>query len=70
MFQAKDTADEKRGGGEGGTVVTAEASEVYKGHIIKGLKCQVKEFGLDCRGSGHLEKAGPRPTHTRSMHRT
>lgn len=45
-----------RHGGKGGIVVTAEASEVHRGHITKGFKCQVKEFGLDPRGSGHLEK--------------
>lgn len=38
----RQRTQQMRNGGKGGTVVTAEASEVYKGPIIKGLKCQVK----------------------------
>lgn len=45
--------------GKGSAVVRAEASEVPRGHIIKGLKCQAKEFGLDPEGNRHLEESLP-----------
>lgn len=48
-----------RKSGKGSAVVRAEVSEVHEGHIVKGLECQAKEFGLDPEGNGHLEKVGP-----------
>lgn len=46
-----------RNTGKGSIVVMAEASEVYKSPIIRGLKSQVKEFGLDHQGSKHLRRS-------------
>lgn len=57
-----------RNSGKGGAVVRAEAGEVHEGHIIKGLKCQAKEFGLDPEGNEHLQKVLAPPC-TRPMHR-